>query len=68
LKYLNVNCQLKGGLFCKIGTRVSYHIKRKREEKGGSQPEGRNTNSPLYKPEIMLSSIFKSSCSIDMQG
>jgi hypothetical protein len=26
------------------------------------------THSPLYKPEIMLSFIFWSSCSVDMQG
>jgi hypothetical protein len=40
LKYLNVNCQLKEGLFCKIETRVSYHIKRKREEAPASRKEG----------------------------
>jgi hypothetical protein len=31
LKYLNVNCLLKRGLFCKIETRVSLDIKRMRE-------------------------------------
>jgi hypothetical protein len=40
LKYLNVNNLRKGGLFCKIETKVSYDIKRMREEKGGSQPRG----------------------------
>jgi hypothetical protein len=40
LKYLNVNNILKGGLFCKIETRVSWDIKRMREEKGGSQLRG----------------------------
>jgi hypothetical protein len=32
LKYLNANCRLKGGLFCKIETRVSYKKKERREE------------------------------------
>jgi hypothetical protein len=40
LKYLIVNCLFKGGLFCKIETRVSEDIKRMREERGGSQPRG----------------------------
>jgi hypothetical protein len=40
---------------------------RTKKKRGGSQKR-RNTNSPLYKQEIMLSSIFRSSCSIDMQG
>jgi len=36
LKYLNINSLLKGGLFCKIDTRVFYDIKRMREEKGAT--------------------------------
>jgi hypothetical protein len=40
--YLNVNSLLKGGLFCKIETRVSQDIKSMREEKGDSQPRGEN--------------------------
>ena len=40
IEYLNINSLLKGGLFCKIETRVFYDIKRMREEKGGSQPRG----------------------------
>jgi hypothetical protein len=44
LKYLNVNCVFKGGLFCKIEIRVSYDIKRMREEKAASQEE---KNSPF---------------------
>ena len=61
LKYLNVNCQLKKGLFCKIETRVSQHIKRKRKggsnhqkrgrAEGGSSQQRINTNSLLYKPK-----------------
>jgi hypothetical protein len=61
LKYLNVNCQLKEGLFCKIETRVSEHIKRKREGASSQQKRERaeeassqqriNTNSLLYKPK-----------------
>jgi hypothetical protein len=38
------------------------------KERGGGSHKRRNTNSPLYKSEIMYSSIFRSSCSIDMQG
>jgi len=60
LKYLNVNCLLKGGLFCKIDTRVSYGIKKRERRKRGEErgwPEGRNTNP-----------FFLVSCSIDMQG
>jgi hypothetical protein len=41
LKYLNVNSLLKGGLFC-IETRVSYDIKRMREEKGAASQEEKN--------------------------
>jgi len=67
LKYLNVNNLLKGGLFCKIETRVSYDIKRMREEKGGASQEEKNAPSSK-KHEIMLSSIFRSNCSIIMQG
>jgi hypothetical protein len=43
LKYLNVNSLLKGGLFCKIETRISYGIKRMREEKGAASQEEKNT-------------------------
>jgi hypothetical protein len=42
LKYLNVNSLLKGGLFCKIKTRVSWDVKRMREEKGGASQEEKN--------------------------
>jgi hypothetical protein len=45
LKYLNVNCLLKRGLFCKIETRVFQDIKRMIEEKGGNQP--RRENAPF---------------------
>jgi hypothetical protein len=47
LNYLNVNCLLKGGLFCKIETRVSWDIKRMRKEKGATSQEEKNTLPPL---------------------
>jgi len=47
LKYLNVNCLLKGGLFYKIETRVSCDIKRMREEKGGSHTRREKHPLPL---------------------
>jgi len=40
LKYLNVNCQLKEGLFCKIETRISEQKKResrRRQQAAGSR-------------------------------
>jgi hypothetical protein len=58
LKYLNVNSLLKGGLFCKIETRVSYDIKRMREEKGGGQPRGEKCPLPLRNPKSCIPPSF----------
>jgi len=54
LKYLNVNCLLTGGLFCKIDTRVSCDIKRIREEKGGSQTRREKRPLPLRNPKSCI--------------
>jgi hypothetical protein len=54
LNYLNVNCLLKGGLFGKIETRVSYDVKRMREEKGGSQPRREKRPLPLRNPKLCI--------------
>jgi hypothetical protein len=58
LKYLNVNSLLKGGLFCKIETRVSYDIKRMREEKGGSQPREEKCPPPLRNSKLCILPSF----------
>jgi hypothetical protein len=58
LKYLNVNSLLKGGLFCKIETRVSYDIKRMREEKGDSQPRREKYHLPPRNPKSCILPSF----------
>jgi hypothetical protein len=58
LKYLNVNCLLKRGLFGKIETRVSQDIKRMREEKGGSQPRSEKCPLPLRNSKSCIPPSF----------
>jgi hypothetical protein len=58
LKYLNVSCLLKGGLFYKIETRVSWDIKRMGEEKGGSKPRREKSPFPLRNPKSCIPPSF----------
>ena len=58
LKYLIVNCLLKGWLFCKIKTRVSQDIKRMREEKGGNKPRREKCPLPLRNPKSCIPPSF----------
>ena len=50
LHYLNVNCLLRKGLFCReVGIMVSYQIKKKEKKEGrGSQKEKKNSTFSSY--------------------